>query len=224
MAFDVGFAWHEILVKNERLIIICGPEKIEIEDEFDRAAYIDYLVDRSNQKSIDPLIRQRSFGYRAFKEHVHAGRYAEAEVGLASLKRAYGQLGFDLDDPSTVLEHFHAHVKNRGLILPAPEKYPYNLAILLFLIGTFQIAYKHDFEAARQFFNAAIGISKVYRKIFQTETIFASYDVEIQSVEDWCETSLRLHGRVDDNKAPGFHSRVAGYLKGLPLRRIRREK
>jgi hypothetical protein len=191
LAIESGFLWAYTWTQNERLFLVAGPHSVTLDNCFPRNEYVDYLLTRLKDESINKLIRFRSFGYRLFKEQVHAGMYAEASVLWDELAKCYGELNLNLNAPYELMESYD-NAAGKIRILPNPKFYPYNSALLMFLKGTLLIAHNHDRIAAKPYFDVAIQLSNLYREVF-TSDIFQAYDVEIQSVKDWAQSAKLLH-------------------------------
>jgi len=191
LAKTAGFSWIHAWTEAERLFLVVGPKKITLSNSFSRLDFVAYLENQLKDEKIGRLFRYRSYGYRLFKEYVHSGRYKESETLLAELTTAYCELGLNLNEPTSIVESLN-QASGEELLLPDPELFPYNLALLMHLQGTLQIAHFHDREAARPFFDAAIEISDLYRRVF-TNGIFQAYDLELQSVKGWALEAKRIH-------------------------------
>ena len=192
---DAGFSWVRVLVENERLIVICGPREVSIDDSFSRNDFIEYLQGQLANENIDYSVRIRSFGYRLFKELLHSARYAESLAVLEKLTEAYSGFGFNLNSPEDIVKRFKDCLKS-SFTLPPAEKYPFNLAILMYLIGTLKIAHYRDRKYAFRYFRAARTLSNFYGEIFSVNGIFAAYDLEIQFVASWSRRSILLHSPI----------------------------
>lgn len=192
LAEKVGFAWIHIWTHNERLFMIAGPCQVEISNCFSRKEYTNYLQFQLSDSRISPIIRYRSYGYRLFKELVNSGSYIEAEKILSELTVFYAELNLDLSDPGEIVATLKAASGKVGSRLPDTEKFPYNLALLMYLQGVLKIAHEHDRIAAKPFFQAAIAISELYRDVF-SDGIFQLYDLEMQNVKDWALNQISLH-------------------------------
>lgn len=190
LATAAGFSWIHSWTHEERLFLIAGPREIKVSNTFSRRDYISYLFTQLKDKSVLESIRYRSYGYRLFKEYIHSGRYLEAEQLFNELTEAYLSLGLDLQNPQAVtaglLEASHGEVT-----LPDPEKFPFNLAQLMYLSGIMQIAHFHDRIAAKPFLLAAIAISELYQKVSSIE--LQIYDVELKNVKQWAIEQINIH-------------------------------
>jgi 2-polyprenyl-3-methyl-5-hydroxy-6-metoxy-1,4-benzoquinol methylase len=191
LAKGAGFSWIHAWTQAERLFLIAGPKEITLSNSFSRLDFIAFLENQLQDEKIGRLFRYRSYGYRLFKEYVHSSRYVEAEKLLTELSIAYSKLGMNLYNPTSIVELL-IDATGEELSIPDPELFPYNLALLMYLQGTLQIAYFHDREVARPFFVAAIEISDLYRRVF-TNGIFQAYDLELQSVKGWALDAMKLH-------------------------------
>ncbi len=191
LARKAGFIWATALVQDERLFLVAGPEVKVIANQFSRANYIDYLRARLLNGESDEKIRYRSFGYRLFKEYVNAGRYAEATELWGRLIIVFKSMGFELEAPSKVVSMYEQAAYERTVI-PEPKNFPFNMPLIMFLRGVLLIAFEHDRLAAKPFFEAASNLSKIYRSSFAYNGS-QSYDVELQSVEEWVREQEILH-------------------------------
>jgi hypothetical protein len=170
---------------------LAGSKPVELKNVFPRTQYVDWLSAKLQDSRIDILTRYRAFGYRLFKEYVNLGDYEKAALLLEGLREAYLALGFDLFLPGKVVEAYSISA-GESQRLPSPKFYPYNMPIILYLIGTLQVAYNHDRVSALPFFDSAIALSDLYRNVF-SHGIFQVYDLEIQSVKDWSLSAKRIH-------------------------------
>jgi SAM-dependent methyltransferase len=102
LARDSGFMWVHAWTINERLFLIAGPRKVDLNNEGIKGAYIEYLEDRLKNTSVPPILRQRSYGYRLFKELVNDGQYERASTIWSQLIHFYRELNLDLNDPDSV--------------------------------------------------------------------------------------------------------------------------
>jgi hypothetical protein len=191
LAREAGFLWAKTWVQEERLFLVAGPEEQEISTYFSRSEYIDYLKARLFNSEINENIRYRSFGYRLFKEYVHGGRYEEATELWQSLGNVFESMGFDLQAPGKIVELFEGAAGSE-MLLPKPEIFPYNMALIMYLKGILLIAKDHDRNAAKPYFEAAINLSNLYRQVF-TKGIFQAYDLELQNVSNWALEQMKLH-------------------------------
>jgi 2-polyprenyl-3-methyl-5-hydroxy-6-metoxy-1,4-benzoquinol methylase len=192
LARSVGFSWVHTWTDEERLFLICGPKKVELSNNFSRATYIEYLTEKlANASEIRIDLRIRSFGYRLFKELVHAGRYEEADRVFDQITDSYADLGIDLKRPQDVIAKYRA-AAGTSVHLPAPEFFPINVPLIYFLRGTLAIALYHDRISAGQFFRAAKDLADLYREVF-TDGVVQAYDIELQRVTIWVDESIALH-------------------------------
>ena len=191
LARKAGFAWAKTWTQEERLFLVAGPRVQEIANCFSRPDYINYLKARPTKQDTAEDIRYRSFGYRLFKEYVHGGEYDDANKLWKKLSTVFDVLGFDLKAPVEIVQMYE-RAAGMGKSLPQPKLFPYNMALILFLKGTLLIASDHDRVAAKPYFEGAIEISELYRKVF-TKDIFQAYDLELQNVSKWALEQMRLH-------------------------------
>ncbi|MEI9907053.1 MAG: hypothetical protein WDO06_03310 [Actinomycetota bacterium] len=64
--------------------------------------------------------------------------------------------------------------------------------MILFLAGTFHLAYHHDKVAARPYFDAALTMAEMYSEIFSRYS-FQMYDREISLLPEWIAKVLSEH-------------------------------
>ena len=191
LAMKVGFHWVHTWVEGERLFLIAGPRKIKIANNFDRSEYIDYLASRLENPSVGKLLRYRSFGYRLLKEYVNSAKYLKASNLWDEISRVYGELNIEIDDPNSVVRFYRTGAGPK-LSLPNPAQYPYNIAILCYLKGILLIAYEHDRARATPFFEAAIEISQLYRRVY-SQGILQGFDLEVQQIAVLAQDAINLH-------------------------------
>jgi hypothetical protein len=103
----------------------------------------------------------------------------------------YEIFGLNLQSPKNIVEKYRQAV-GVELSLPDYVRFPYNIALLMFLKGTLLIASDHDRIAARPYFDASIAISDLYREA-HSKGNFKSYDLELQSVGIWAKEQIILH-------------------------------
>jgi 2-polyprenyl-3-methyl-5-hydroxy-6-metoxy-1,4-benzoquinol methylase len=191
LARDAGFSWAKCWTQDERLFLAAGPKSQQISNHFSRTEYIEYLKSRLSREDIDESIRYRSFGYRLFKEYVHGGKYVEAQELWIRLVRVFQSMHLDLQSPIKIVKGYE-DAAGVEMILPTPKEYPYNMALIMFLKGTLLVAFEHDRISAKPYFDAAITISELYRKVF-TNGNFQAYDLELQNVGKWAQDQISLH-------------------------------
>jgi 2-polyprenyl-3-methyl-5-hydroxy-6-metoxy-1,4-benzoquinol methylase len=191
LAMQAGFKFVKTWTINERLFLIAGPAKLELKNTFPRGQYIDYLDSKLGDAKIEQALRVRAFGYRLFKEYVNIAKYSEAVEVLKQISQTYSQLNFNLAQPEEVAEMYNQEASRLGR-LPNPETFPFNMPILLYLIGILHVAYYHDKIVAKPYFLAAIKLSGIYREVFSHGT-FQAYDLEIQEVANWSEKAIAVH-------------------------------
>lgn len=197
LAQEASFGWVHCWTAGERLFLIAGPRPVRLGGRLDRATYAAYLAARLHgEEGVDRVLRFRAFGYRLFKEHVHAGRYAEAEEILGPLIEAYTHLGIDLTNPADVTTRYR-EASGADRVLPTPRLFPMNVPLLLHLCGTLTLAYRHDRIGAHPMLQAAIDVAEVYRRAFTGE-VLQTYDVELQQVASWSRAMMRAHGLQPD--------------------------
>lgn len=194
LATQVQFPWFFTWAEDERLFLLAGPRPVAIRNTFSRTAYVQYLEDRlDNGTWIAEDLRMRTFGYRLFKELVHAGRFDEASTRFAQLTDSYARLGLNLLEPDEVVSRYRASAGRVGH-LPSPRTFPINTPLLLFLRGTASLAWEHDRIGAAAYLNAAIDLAGVYARAFTSQGALQSYDVELQRVAAWAQAEIREHG------------------------------
>jgi 2-polyprenyl-3-methyl-5-hydroxy-6-metoxy-1,4-benzoquinol methylase len=191
LAKQAGFFWTESWTQNERLFMVAGPKPQLISNHFSRLEYIGYLANRLVDERIDETIRYRSFGYRLFKEYVNGARYEEASELWEQIVLKYETYGLNLQSPKNIVEKYRQAI-GVDLSLPDYVRFPYNIALLMFLKGTLLIASDHDRIAAKPYFDASIAISDLYRKA-HSKGNFQSYDLELQNVGIWAKEQIILH-------------------------------
>ena len=191
LAREAGFTWAASWTQNERLFLVAGPEVKDVANQFSRANYIEYLKARLIHGESDEKVRYRSFGYRLFKEYVHAGRYEEATELWESFTIRFKSMGFDLQAPSKIVSMYEQAACG-GTVIPKPKNFPFNMSMIMFLRGVLLIAYDHDRLAAKPYFEAASNLSRIYRRAYAYNGS-QSYDVELQNVEKWVRDQEVLH-------------------------------
>jgi SAM-dependent methyltransferase len=192
LARQAGFKWATSYLQNDRLFLICGPTPLEIEIDFKRSEYQDYLHSRLNSPRIPASIRYRCFGYRLLKELVNAGKYEDAELLFEDLAREYSLLGIDLYKPNEVAYLMKLEVQTSKSRLSS-VLYPFNLGIIFSLVVTIKIALHHDKVAAAPFARAAIQIGNLYQEMFEMVSIFSAYDLEVQQLSKRMLEQINLH-------------------------------
>jgi SAM-dependent methyltransferase len=192
LAASVGFPWIHTWTEDERLFLMCGPQRVTVRNCFSRATYVEYLAERlAHADGIDIGLRVRSFGYRLFKECVHAGRYETADRLFEQIADSYAHLGIDLRKPEDVVSRYRAGA-GASMSLPSPESFPLNVPLILFLRGTLALAYHHDRIAARPLLQASMDLADLYREVF-TDGVLQAYDVELQRVKSWSLDAIEQH-------------------------------
>jgi len=190
LAKDSGFVWVHAWTQNERLYLIAGPRKVDLNHADIKSDYVEYLEARLKNPEVLPILRYRSYGYRLFKELVNNGQYARALSLWTLLVHFYKQLDIDLNDPDNVVLKYKKASCNRAF--PEPEFYPYNLPMLMYLKGILDLAHLHDRVSAAPFLHAAINLSKLYEQV-TPEELFQGYDLEISLVKNWALKTLKDH-------------------------------
>jgi 2-polyprenyl-3-methyl-5-hydroxy-6-metoxy-1,4-benzoquinol methylase len=186
----VGFLWIKTWSDNERLFMVAGPKEVTLDNSFSRESYQKYLRERTyHSEWIDRSLRFRGFGYRLFGELVHSGQYLEAESVFSDLTASYRILNLDLNSPEKVSEAYLESTSS-DREMPNPKIFPFNMPVLLFLIGTLAIAHRHDLEGARRYLNASIVLADLYKNVFSN---LQNYDLEVRFVADWSKELLRKH-------------------------------
>lgn len=181
LAESVGFDWASTFIRNDRLFLVAGPRPVNIEFEFDRDKYLEYLSARLSGDSISDEIRYRAFGYRLFKELVHRARYDEAKHIFEEMAVTYGKNGIDLYDPLSVANLIRKGVTNSSRGLNA-KKFPFNLGIIFALFATLEVAQNQNRVSAKPYALAALKIGKHYQHIFGSGENFSGYDLEIMKL------------------------------------------
>lgn len=187
-----GFKWARSLRYNDRLFVVCGPQPVSLNLDFDRSAYVGYLQNRRAIQTIDDGIRARSFGFRLFKEFINSGDYDEAKLILIDLHKSYLRFNLDLYDPLGVVESIKV-VSQNGKNLVSFEEFPYNLGPLFTLIFTLHVAHHKDIESAVPYAKAVVELSRIYKKMFRKHDFFSSFDLEILSLEKNIALQTSLH-------------------------------
>jgi SAM-dependent methyltransferase len=192
LAREAGFVWVKSWVEEERLFLVAGPRPIRIENTFSQEAYERYLEDRLlNADWIEKSLRWRCFGYRLFKHRIHRGDYENTRDLWEGLVSTYRELGLSLDRPVELVQQYRAELERTGARFPT-EKFPFNASILLFLQGTYLVAYKQDMRSARPYFDGAVALSKMYAESYK-DSVFQMYDREIAMVPEWTANIIRGH-------------------------------
>lgn len=211
-----GFSWASSFTLSDRLFVVCGPKELDVNLNFRRDHYVEYLEDRLTNPLVEETIRFRSFGYRLFKEHINAGNFIKAELLLGKLREIYLKFGLDLDNPESVVRKMQSRSSNGIASLPS-ELFPFNLGSIFSLVVTLRIAYNHDTVAAAPFAKAVLAIDTLYKRMFSQQTIFSGYDLEVQTLASRMRNEIKIH------KIPvGRKWKLTSYLSDKKLRRLNR--
>jgi Methyltransferase domain len=192
LATSAGFKWTEVWHMEERLFLIAGPQKVQIENAFSRSEYIGYLEDRLQTIPSDKLTRYRCFGYRLFKEYVNTGEYLKADQLWNEITDAYSDFSLDLKNPKDVSDRY-TQIFEFSSTIPNPKDYPFNLPHLMYFRAILLIAHHHDRIASIPYFEAAIKISQIYTATASTD-LFQVHDLELQSLKNWSFEAMNAHG------------------------------
>lgn len=193
LARKAGFCWAASYVVDERLFLVCGPRALPLELEFDRALYRNYLGTRLSSPGVDELTRIRCFGFRLFKELIHAGEYEEGKILFDSIRESYKKLGLDLGNPRSVARAMRRASKAGRRALQT-DSFPFNLGPIFALMVTYEIAYRHDVISATPYANAVLEIGKLYQNIFKNDHVFFAYDLGLQFLVPNMKNEMALHG------------------------------
>ena len=165
MLRTAGFGFTKIWSADGRLFALAGHHPVKEAAGLDRADYREYLRQRA---SLDPgedsweyQVRVRCFGYRLYKDLVHAGKYREAQAVFQELSRVYELLGLHLQNPRDLLASYEG-ARRSDIAVPPPRDFPMSAPMICYLRGMELANSGGDFTEAVAYLRSALSLSYIY--------------------------------------------------------------